>query len=162
MRKSMILLGVFAVLLAFGDAASAKQVPIAGTKTKGEIQAACGKVGGDFMVGPAGFMCSKSNCDGKGGSCTVSCSNSGKCEGGIPGRKAPGRSLTGILQGAPELRQVRAPNAKTTPTVGVKVAPKVRPVRVTSTKVTTDTPRAMRQQGPLLRQNGMQGGGRRR
>jgi hypothetical protein len=110
------MLGILAACLAFGAAAWAREVPIVGTKTKGQIKAACDKAGGDFMVGPSSFGCSKSNCDGKGGFCTVSCTNGGKCTGSTPGRKVPGRfgNIDGVLRANPTLRQVPGPAVKTT------------------------------------------------
>ena len=55
-----------------------------------ELQAACG--GGEFSWSDDGdgYTCIKKNCDGKGGTCTVSCDQSANCQGSTPSKVGPG------------------------------------------------------------------------
>ena len=140
MRKSMVLVAAFAMLFFISDAAWARLVQL-GNHTAGQIKAACDKAGGTFTQDSGGYGCGKGNCDGKGGLCSVGCTNGGKCTGLVPGRIAPGKSPLGVLQTSPGVRRVRAPNAKVT---------------------TTTTLRAVHRPASVVDQHGMSGTGRRR
>jgi hypothetical protein len=65
-----------------------------------ELRGACSKAGGQFDVSPdgQGYACTTTNCDGKGGNCTVACDNNNNCTGSTPARIVSPTTLIGILQ----------------------------------------------------------------
>ena len=66
--------------------------------SESRLQSTCDKVGGTF--GPTdggGYYCDKANCDGKGGSCTVTCSQT-ECYGITPRALARNQTLNSLLQ----------------------------------------------------------------
>lgn len=72
------LLAVLALILfAAAPALATTTRPMSTHPTEGQLQSSCDAVGGDFMSYPedegGGYRCDKKNCDGKGGTCTVSC-----------------------------------------------------------------------------------------
>lgn len=74
--------------------------PISQKMSIGELKSTCSKVGGEFLH-DAGIMgtCTKKNCDGKGGSCVVSCAEDGTCGGKTPTAEFNGpQTLISILQ----------------------------------------------------------------
>jgi hypothetical protein len=63
-----------------------------------QLKSTCDKVGGTF--GPTdggGYYCDKHNCDGKGGSCTVTCGETA-CYGITPRAFARNQTLNSLLQ----------------------------------------------------------------
>lgn len=64
-----------------------------------DLRKACSTAKGTFDISPdgQGYSCTTTNCDGKGGSCTVECDNNNNCNGSTPTRIAP-TTLLGILQ----------------------------------------------------------------
>ncbi len=76
---------------------------IGGTHSRDDIAASCEASGGSYWSNLDRYGCTKSNCDGKGGDCLVSCDNDGKCIGSTPQRTKPIRKgplggVTGILK----------------------------------------------------------------
>ncbi|HVY43872.1 MAG TPA: hypothetical protein VG966_12630 [Hyphomicrobiaceae bacterium] len=49
-----------------------------------DVLGACKKAGGVFSDDDGGYGCTKNNCDGKGGSCTVGCTRDEQCKGSTP------------------------------------------------------------------------------
>lgn len=101
-----MLLRVFvllSLLFAFAAPAQAEVTrPMQSHPSSSELASACGAAGGSFVdntdIDPlGGYQCTKSNCDGKGGNCTVSCGDKG-CSGTTPTRINKALSLVGILQ----------------------------------------------------------------
>lgn len=84
-------------LLLMGLAGSAIAFPISGTHGKDEIRAKCAANGGDFRSNNDGYWCTVSNCDGKGGTCGVSCDTRGNCEGSVPPSRSAGLPKGGKL-----------------------------------------------------------------
>jgi hypothetical protein len=78
--------------LAMPGLASAEIVKIAGTWTAQAIGSACKSAGGTFVphADGQGYGCDKKNCDGKGGTCRVSCDTAGQCNGSTPDRRVSG------------------------------------------------------------------------
>lgn len=81
-------------LLAFAQAAAAKDVAINGTFSSSQIEAACDKVGGNFYQNSAedggGYGCYNEN-GNNGNGTAVDCDNSGHCVGTErPGVKVKG------------------------------------------------------------------------
>jgi hypothetical protein len=73
------------LLLAFLCAPASANVvrPMASHPGADDLMAACG--GGEFSWGEGGgYTCTKRNCDGKGGHCTVSCDQEANCNGSTP------------------------------------------------------------------------------
>ena len=48
------------------------------------VLGACKEAGGVFSDDDGGYGCTKKNCDGKGGSCTVGCTRDEQCKGSTP------------------------------------------------------------------------------
>ena len=75
---------VAAGLVAFAQAASAKDVQISGTHSSSEIKGACAKVGGNFYQNSAedggGYGCYNENGNGGNGT-AVDCNSGGHCIG---------------------------------------------------------------------------------
>lgn len=90
---------IFAFLLAAGilvfctEGARADTAFDIGKHSQAAVGAACTKAGGtSWGIGLQGqtYGCSKQNCDGKGGTCTVVCqTNTSECSGSTPSRTAP-------------------------------------------------------------------------
>lgn len=59
---------------------------ISGTHGRNEIKNTCEAVGGSYWRNLDTYGCLKTNCDGKGNSCSVTCKQDGKCEGHSPVR----------------------------------------------------------------------------
>ena len=105
-----MLLRVFvllSLLLAFAAPAQAETRQMAAHPSSSELASACGAAGGDFVdntdVDPnGGYGCTKHNCDGKGGTCSISCGTKG-CAGTTPSRIITGHSFVGILQNGSEV-----------------------------------------------------------
>lgn len=99
-----MLLRIFALLilcLAASTPASAIDRQISVRISESALQATCAKVGGTFFPSTAGngYDCAKVNCDQKGGTCVVNCSNEGVCTGSTPSLQTqPHQTLIGILQ----------------------------------------------------------------
>ena len=96
-----ILLFAFLFLFAAGPVLADVIRPMQSSPSAGELQKACGAAGGTFGTDAevglgSGYGCTKKNCDGKGGTCAVSCDN-GKCWGSTPTRIGP-TTIIGILQ----------------------------------------------------------------
>jgi hypothetical protein len=90
MRNALLLLPV--LLAVFAGPALA--FPIGGTHTKDEIRSKCAANGGTFTSNLDNYSCLVKNCDGKGGTCGVSCSADGKCDGSVPPSRVGGSKGT--------------------------------------------------------------------
>jgi hypothetical protein len=106
-----MLLRVFVLLtllVAFAAPARAEVTrPMSSHPSSSQLASACGAAGGDFVdntdVDPnGGYQCTKSNCDGQGGKCTVSCGTKG-CAGTTPSRIVKPMTLIGLLQNGNEV-----------------------------------------------------------
>jgi hypothetical protein len=100
MRKFLI---ISLALAALPIAAHAKEVKIAGTHSETEIQSACKQADGHFESGGSSYSCTKYNCDGKGGNCSVNCQK-GKCTGTTPLQHVGQLTLTQALTLSPGTR----------------------------------------------------------
>jgi hypothetical protein len=80
----MIVLAVLSMSFGMGEA-FAKKVQFSATAN--QVYSACTKAGGLYHEQGNKYECSKANCDGKGGSCSVQCTG-GNCTGTTPGRVA--------------------------------------------------------------------------
>jgi hypothetical protein len=91
---------VAAGLVAYAQAASAKDVQIGGTHSSSEIKGACAKVGGNFYQNSAedggGYGCYNENGNGGNGT-AVDCDNTGHCIGterpGVKVKSAAGATV---------------------------------------------------------------------
>jgi hypothetical protein len=80
-----MMLVAIGLLLAAAAPAAAKGIDLAYVGPT-QLYAACQKAGGDFSTAPGTYGCNKSNCDGKGGTCSVACGTvDHKCVGSTPG-----------------------------------------------------------------------------
>jgi hypothetical protein len=92
-------------LVAFGILVSAA-TPTSAMKfsdfhaTFSQVLKACSDAKGTLTEDSAdnSYGCHKDNCDGKGGDCTVYCTNKGNCTGATPGRLSKAITLRGLLQ----------------------------------------------------------------
>lgn len=73
------------LLMCFPSSANVVR-PLASHPGADDLAAACGKAVTWQQGG--GYACTKENCDGKGGHCTISCSDEGDCMGSTPSRNA--------------------------------------------------------------------------
>jgi hypothetical protein len=89
---SLLLIGMTA------EAAFARTIRPIGYASASAVRAACVKAGGTFNQEGSSYNCTKTNCDGNGGGCTVSCNN-GSCTGSTPARGAGQDSIIGTLFG---------------------------------------------------------------
>lgn len=91
MNNRLILLtsGIFLALgLSSADANVVR--PLAQKHGAVAVRGACDNAGGTFISGEGGgYACTKQNCDGKGGECTVDCKPDGTCKGSTPNRTNP-------------------------------------------------------------------------
>ena len=136
MRKYLLFMIAIGTVGVFAESACADSRYI-GKHEPEAVIAACAKAGGVPYAGQ-GYGCVKENCDGKGGTCTVSCdSDTGGCTGHTPGRIlpppgkydlvkiltfAPGRAGPpgpGLLQPTPE----RSPHGPSGPGAPTPTAP---------------------------------------
>jgi hypothetical protein len=97
-----VFFGLFTVTFA-ATPASADDRKIAPV-SPAQLQSACNKAGGLWSP-PSGtgeiegaYGCSKSNCDGKGGTCIVSCDGNQNCIGSTPMQLGGNQTLLSILQ----------------------------------------------------------------
>ena len=92
------------VLLAIGTSiavttpARAMNITPAFKSSYGDVLGACIKVKGVWSEDAGGYGCTKPNCDGKGGNCTVGCTNDDVCHGATPSRIVGQLHLRGLLQ----------------------------------------------------------------
>jgi hypothetical protein len=113
MRKSLLF---FAIVVSAGlvaDAASAEIRPLQNKWSRAALQRSCAAGGGTFSDSPdgGGYGCYKSNCDGKGGLCSIGCDNQGNCKGQTPGRfVSGGKSVAGATSGNSPVRVNTATN----------------------------------------------------
>ncbi len=82
-QKISIALAIFAMLATL-QTAEARKVVLATKTSLNQLKAICDSMGGSFWSNANGYSCVKSNCDGKGNSCTVFCDADGNCEGYVP------------------------------------------------------------------------------
>ncbi len=93
-------------LLAAVQTAEARKVSISQKTSLAQLQAICDAVGGTFWSNNDGYSCLKSNCDGKGNSCTVVCDANGNCEGYVPKvNPKQAKDLRGILN--PSIKDIK-------------------------------------------------------
>ena len=90
MKRLSILVLMLLALVTFASPSFANvDRPMQAHPGAGELAAACGANGGSFTEGNElgfhSYSCTKSNCDGKGGSCSVNCGDKG-CTGSTPSR----------------------------------------------------------------------------
>jgi hypothetical protein len=106
MRNFVFLIVTLAMAASFATGSSAETHQL-GSQSMQTVQAACTSAGGDFRSNIGNFSCTKENCDGKGGSCSVNCgtttSGDTNCVGTTPRRTAGGSlklgSVLGTLKG---------------------------------------------------------------
>ena len=105
--KRMYLVAISAIMLVAGSQiADARKIAIGQKTTLNQLQAICAAVGGSFWSNNNGYSCVKSNCDGKGNSCSVVCDENGNCEGYIPVKIPPqSKDLRGILN--PSIKDIK-------------------------------------------------------
>lgn len=102
-------LRVFALLiLCLAAASPAMAFKISQKMTISQLQSACATAGGEFSNDSGVFgTCTKKNCDGKGGACTVVCDDKSVCVGNTPDALHGGQTLVSILQnGDPVLHDI--------------------------------------------------------
>jgi hypothetical protein len=91
---------MIAVLTLGAGASYAKGIDIAYVGPT-QLYAACQKAGGDFSTAPGTYGCTKQNCDGKGGMCSVACGTvDKKCVGATPGHLVANVTLNEFLTAA--------------------------------------------------------------
>jgi hypothetical protein len=68
--------------------------------SQSQLKSACDKAGGLFSPseGTSSYDCIKENCDGKGGTCSVSCTSGGSCEGTTPTTLVGPQTLLSLIQ----------------------------------------------------------------
>jgi hypothetical protein len=110
--------------------------------TRGQVKSACSKAGGTFHNHPdgLGYGCTRTNCDGKGGTCDVACKNNGNCHGYTPSRARSGGGVNGIL-GVAGSTQTKQPAGKGTqnPPGGVRATTAAPPMLKSRPFVRTPT-----------------------
>ena len=107
MMRITLIVCLVAVLMATG-AARAEFAHMSGAYGQADIERACRSAGGT-ATGIAGvsYGCEKKNCDGKGGTCSVECTDPLSCWATTPSRIVGPTTLLGLLQNGD--RVVRAP-----------------------------------------------------
>jgi hypothetical protein len=90
MRKWFVTISAVITFGAVADGARAeKNIPL-GKHSYGDISAACTRAGGNMWSFSRYYGCTKENCDGKDGTCAVTCdAETNECLGMTPGRTAP-------------------------------------------------------------------------
>src|ERR1700677_2758525 len=102
--RRLLFLSVLAATVSSGPAFAEVHM-LSGTYTFSQVLDTCTKSGGVSSSDGEGYACTMKNCDGKGGTCTVSCGNDGKCAGSTPDSLRGGRGRTlGSLLGANTLK----------------------------------------------------------
>ncbi|EZQ17830.1 hypothetical protein CF98_33390 [Halopseudomonas bauzanensis] len=73
--------------------------PLSQKVSAAQLSSACSQNGGNFSLHEdgGGYGCRKDNCDGKGGTCQIACTNDGVCHGQTPSRVTT-INLNSILQ----------------------------------------------------------------
>ena len=109
MMRSNLIVCLVAVLMASG-AARAETAILRGAYGPADIARACQNAGGT-PIGVAGvsYGCKTENCDGKGGTCSVECTDPLKCKAETPARIVTPTTLLGLLQNGDMV--VRAPRS---------------------------------------------------
>lgn len=102
MRHRLAFLSLFLAATCAGGPALAdtRFTPLQTKIGVSDLRSTCSKVQGSFDVSPdgKGYSCTKQNCDGKGGNCTVACDNNNNCTGATPARLVGPTTLIGLLQ----------------------------------------------------------------
>jgi hypothetical protein len=86
-----------------------------GTFSRQAVASACSKAGGSSWSNLDSYGCTKKNCDGKGGDCSVSCNDKGQCVGQTPPSRVAGATLGQVLGikvsggGSPAAEQSQGP-----------------------------------------------------
>jgi hypothetical protein len=101
-RIASLSLTVFAFIALHVDTASALKITTIKKVSRDSLQSSCSQAGGTFSTNSSGYYgCEKKNCDGKGGTCEVHCSDGDKnCTGTTPLKQRPilAAGTAGILQ----------------------------------------------------------------
>jgi len=101
-RVASLSLMVFAFIALHVDTASALKITEIKKVSRDSLQSTCSQVGGTFSSNSIGsYSCEKKNCDGKGGTCEVLCSDGDKtCTGVTPLKQRPilASGIAGIQQ----------------------------------------------------------------
>ena len=107
MMRINLIVCLVAVLMASG-AARAESAFLSGVYGQADVERACRDTGGT-PIGAAGvsYGCKKENCDGKGGTCSVECTDPHHCLGTTPAQIVGPSTLLGLLQNGK--RVLRAP-----------------------------------------------------
>lgn len=85
-RTILLLLGLL-LTTALPPATADVVRDLQGRFSQEQVKQACDKAGGTYLPGGQGsYGCTKRNCDGKGGQCTVDCKDNGTCKGSTPSR----------------------------------------------------------------------------
>lgn len=77
--------------------------------SRNRLEKTCLNAGGTYSDGPRGYRCDNENCDKKGGTCTVKCTDNGPCEGSTPKVISIPVTLFGILQNGDNVLHERQP-----------------------------------------------------
>lgn len=102
MTRSLLvsLLSIVLLSLQAANPALAETRKIASV-SQSQLKSACDKAGGLFSGSPGpgtSYDCIKENCDGKGGTCSVSCTSGGSCEGTTPTTLVGPQTLLSLIQ----------------------------------------------------------------
>ena len=104
MTRAVLLSLLSIVLMLLLTAEPALAAPISPVAAD-ELASSCAKAGGEFFhisrAGRNSWSCEKKNCDGKGGTCSVDCDESGDittCEGTTPAALTGGQTPLSLLQ----------------------------------------------------------------
>lgn len=102
MRKTLALVIAAGALALGAEGARADTAFDMGKHSQAAVGSACTKAGGtSWGLGLNGqtYGCSKNNCDGKGGTCTVVCNTAtNECSGSTPSRTAPAPGKYDLLK----------------------------------------------------------------
>lgn len=131
MRRRLIAIMTIATVALFTSEAWAATTKIK-TVSKDSLAASCNAAGGTSIGFNAGYGCTKSNCDGKGGTCAVHCNSSG-CYGHTPIVAPKGRTVGGVLGQQPGATATRNPPPPRDPKAGQRLTTGSRVVNPTQT-----------------------------
>ena len=100
-RIASLSLAVFAFIALHVDTASAVKITDIKKVSASSLASTCDQVGGTFTASSGGYSCEKKNCDGKGGTCEVHCTETASsCVGVTPLKQRPilAKGIAGIQQ----------------------------------------------------------------
>lgn len=101
-RVALLSLMAFALVGFHAGPAAALKITEIKKVSAGSLKSTCDNVGGTFSQNPGGYSCEKKNCDGKGGTCEVHCTETASsCTGVTPLKQRP--ILTSGIAGIQQL-----------------------------------------------------------